>query len=233
VRTVHEAPAARDVTGATCDDGGVTKPAEPTPAPRPGPPAPRGRHNHGLRDMVLSMVVLGVVILVLGLITHSCSFDPGKPDTSGVVTQPVDVHAELQAAATQVHFPLREPHLPAGWHPNSDSVNPLGPDSQYAEVRVGWLTPDNHYAELTQSNADVTDLVRSVTGDADGPVTATGGTTVDGVRWTSYPGVRQEITWIADQGGARLLITGDASPAQFSAMANAVLHGTAVTPLPS
>jgi hypothetical protein len=170
--------------------------------------------------MGISMGVLAVIVLVLGLLTHAFTFSPGKPDTSDMVQPTVDVHAELQAAAPQLKFPLYEPAVPGSWRPNSDSVTPLGQDNQFAELRVGWVTPDGGFLSLAQSNADTATLVKAET-NAGGAVQPTGTQNVAGVTWTVYPGIRSEQAWTTDRNGTRLLITGSATPADFTTLATA------------
>ena len=232
------------MSGATCDDGGVADnpndtAADPqhgttggptsddTPAPRPT----RGGRS-GMRDMLVSMVVLAVGVLLLAGITKGCSFSPGGPstDTSSVPT--VDVTAELQAAAGQVKFPLREPSPPSGWRANSDAVDNVGPNGTDTAVRIGWLTPADHFLQVTQSDDSTLDLVRATAGITDdSPVRPTGTQTVNGTKWTVYPGIRSESSWVADLGAERLFITGNGTPGEFRTLAAATLAGRKVTPV--
>jgi hypothetical protein len=206
-------------TGPTSGDTGA-----PTPPPE-GKRARRGGGRSGMRDMLLSMVVLAVAVLALAGITKGCSFSPGGPSVSSGL-QPADVTAELQAAAGQVKFPLREPHLPRGWHANSDSVDSLGPKGSDQALRIGWITAGGRYVQLSQSNGSVADLVRSAAGlDNDTSVQATGTQVVDGTKWTVYPGVRSESSWATDLGTVRLFITGNGTTNEFRTMAAAILTG--------
>lgn len=225
------------VSRATCDDGGVadnpndtatgqdrataTGPtSDDTPARRPT----RGGRS-GMRDMLVSMVVLAVGVLVLVGITKGCSFSPGGPSTDASALPTVDVTAELQAAAGQVKFTLREPRLPAGWRANSDAVDDVGPNGAGRAVRVGWLTPADHYLQVSQSDDSALDLVRAAAG---GTVRPTGTRTVDGTKWTVYPGVRVESSWVTDLGSERLFITGNGTTDEFRTLAAATLNGRKV-----
>jgi hypothetical protein len=193
----------------------------------PTEPVRTGRGRFGMRDMVLSMVVLAVGVLVLAGISTGFSFSPGgvSVNTSNLPT--VDVPAELRAAVGQVTFPIREPRLPDGWRPNSDSVDSLGPAKA---VRVGWITSGGRYLQLSQSNATPSALVRVAAGLADGvSVSATGTETVNSTKWTVYPGVRSEQSWVVDLGSVRLFITGNGTTAEFRTLAVAVLTGQRVT----
>jgi hypothetical protein len=183
-----------------------------------------------MRDVVLTVVVLAVGVLLLAGLTKGCSFSPGGPSSNAVDVPPVDVTGELQAAAGQVKFPLREPHLPGGWHANSDSVDSLGANGSDQAVRIGWITPGGRYVQVSQSNASVADLVRSAAGlQSDSPVQATGTQVVDSTKWTVYPGVRSETSWATDLGAVRLFITGNGTTNEFRTMAAATLSGRHVT----
>ena len=190
--------------------GAVASPEEPA-----GPP-PKNRMNHGLRDMVLSLIALLVIIAALLLFNKSCSFSPGGPavETSSLPT--VDVGRQFEQVAGTLDFPVRQPTVPTRWRPNSASTGPVPPDS--VVVRVGWVTPDR-YAQLSQSGADAADLVRVETENESAP---TGSVEVDGTQWTVYPGRRSERAWVADLGGTTTLITGSADEDEFRALARAV-----------
>lgn len=203
-------------------------PAGQTPAPER---VSAGRRRSPMRDMLLSMIVLAVAVLLLAGITKGCSFSPGGPNTDTASAPTVDATAELQAAAGQVGFPLREPQLPAGWRPNSDAVDSLGPNGADKAVRVGWLTTGDHFLQLSQSDAAVLDLVRAAAGlDADTAVRPTGTRLVHGTKWTVYPGIRDESSWVADLGSVRLFITGNGTDAEFRTLATATLTGPEVHP---
>jgi hypothetical protein len=59
-------------------------------------------------------------------------------------------------------------------------------------------------------------------------VSATGTETVDSTKWTVYPGIRSEQSWVADLGSVRLFITGNGTPAEFHTLAVAILAGRQV-----
>lgn len=190
----------------------------------------RGGGRSGMRDVLLTVVVLAVGVLLLAGLTKGCSFSPGGPSSNAVNLPPVDVTGELQAAAGQVKFPLREPRLPSGWHANSDSVDTLGANGSDQAVRIGWITPGGRYVQISQSNAPVADLVRSAAGlQGDSSVRATGTQVVDGTKWTVYPGVRSETSWAIDLGAVRLFVTGNGTTKEFRTIAAATLSGRHVT----
>jgi hypothetical protein len=192
----------------------------------PNEPVRTGRGRFGMRDMVLSMVVLAVGVLILAAISTGFSFSPGGVSVNTANLPQVDVSAELRAAVSQVKFPLREPRPLDGWRPNSASVDAIG---QAKAVRVGWITSGGRYLQLSQSNATSVALVRVAAGLADGvTVSATGTEAVNSTKWTVYPGIRSEQSWVADLGSVRLFITGNGTPVEFHTLAVAVLTGRQV-----
>jgi hypothetical protein len=220
-----------DVTWPTWEDGDVAdNPSDETASTESGTerPAPRTvRGRLGMRDMLLSMVVLGVGVVIAAAITQGFSFSPGGAASNTSNVQPVDVSAELRAAAGQVKFPLREPRPPAGWRANSDSVSPIGTEQA---VRIGWITPGGRYLQLSQSNASAADLVRSAAGlGRDISVSATGTETVNGTQWTVYPGIRSELSWVTDLGQVKLFITGNGTTGEFRTLAVAAMTGHLMT----
>jgi hypothetical protein len=234
------------VTEATCDDGGVadnvnetaTGPDQDTAGGDSAAPerksAGRGRSGggrSGMRDMLLSMIVLAIGVLVLAGITKGCSFSPGGPSTDASAVPTVDATAELQAAAGQVKFPLRQPQLPAGWRPNSDAVDSLGPHGNNQAVRIGWITPSGAFLQVSQSDASTADLVRAASGaDNATPVRPIGTEVVSGTKWTVYRGIRAESSWVLDQGVERVFITGNGTKAEFRTLATATTTGPKVAP---
>lgn len=233
------------MTQATWDDGDVADNASDTgtgqghdttegSTSEEAPAQGRGRRSGGMRDMLLSMIVLAVIALVLAALTRGCSFSPGGPSTNSSLLPAVDVGAELQAAAGQMKFPLHQMSLPSGWRANSDSVDPVGPNGVDQAVRIGWITPAGHYLQVSQSNATSVDLVRSAAslGD-DASVSPTGTQLVHGTKWTVYPGVRDESSWVTDPGPERLFITGNGTTSEFATLAEATMSGQPVpTPGP-
>lgn len=182
--------------------------------------------------MLLSMIVLAAACLILAGITRGCSFSPGGPSTNASLLPTVDVGAELQVAASEVKFPLRQMRPPSSWRPNSDSIDPLGTNGAETAVRIGWITPTGHYLQVSQSDASGIILVRSAAGlGDDASISPTGSQTVHGTKWTVYPSVRDESSWVLDQGVERLFITGNGTTSEFDTLAVATLTGQRV-PVP-
>ncbi|WP_051385623.1 DUF4245 family protein [Actinokineospora inagensis] len=168
---------------------------------------------HGPRDMLLSLLALLIIIGLPLWLTRACTFSPGAPQADPAAAPRVDVSANLSQA--QLPFKVRVPVVPAQWHGNSTSVGKVEPDDKV--IRAGWLTPDR-YIQLSQSNADIPELVTSETGAMS---LARGTEDVNGTQWTVFPGRRDELAWVADVNGVRLLITGTGDANEFRALAAA------------
>lgn len=159
---------------------------------------------------------------VAGLFTQ-CSFTPTGPTVDSGSVPTVNVPAELQDAAAGVDFPVVEPQLPASWRANSSNSTTL--PSHTEVVRVGWLTGDAHYVRLAQSTAAEEELV---TGETKQPPQALGTVEAGGRQWVRYQGVRDEQAWVSERDGVRLLITGNATEAEFRTLAETALTAPAV-----
>ncbi|HEX4223058.1 MAG TPA: DUF4245 domain-containing protein [Pseudonocardiaceae bacterium] len=206
-------------------------PEPPTPpAGAPAPPASGGRAARlgwGVKEMSIAVGVLVVAILGLGAITHSFTFNPGGPSTNVASGGPsIDENQQFQLAVGQLRLPLREPKLPAGWHPNSADLDQVGAntaDGQPNDLRIGFITPAGRYVALAESSANAPDLARQEAGLPAGTQMGTKGTVeVDGKTWTIYQGTRSEVSWALDLGPVRILITGNGDQAEFTTMATAV-----------
>lgn len=86
-------------------------------------------------------------------------------------------------------------------------------------VRVGWLTPAGAYAQLSQSDGPLAEVVALEVGRD--KVAAEGTVDVDGVEWTRYPGRRDEPAWAREGDGTVLVVTGNASEADLRVLAAA------------
>jgi Protein of unknown function (DUF4245) len=201
---------------AHCEDGEVSDSGRPP-----------GRAALGMREMIGALAVLLVIVGVLAAVTRSCSFDPGAPAANPSTAPTVDASAKLGQAAASVSFPVRRPALPASWHANSSSTTPVGSGSAAdVIVRVGWLTPGGRYVQLSQSGGTSGDVVTEETGTES---RATGSESVGGTSFDTYPSRRDEVAWVAALDGAVVLITGNATEAEFRELATAVVRAA---PLP-
>lgn len=210
---------------ASWDDGGVSPDPEPTrpPAAAPPPLAKPPRSALTIRDMLVALGVLAVVILVLGGLTRSCSFSPGGPSIDAGRLPVVDAPAELRALAPTVPFPVRVPAVPPGWRSNSVDQDVV---EGGRAVRTGFITPDNRYLRLLQSDAAEATLLAVEAGAA--PVRARGAVDVGGRQWVAYGRDDDEPIWIAELAApspVRVLITGSGTEDDFRALAGGVSTG--------
>lgn len=196
----------------------------------PAPPVSGGRAARlgwGVKEMSIAVGVLVVAILGLGVITHSFTFNPGGPSTNVAAGGPsIDENQQFQIAVAQLHFPLREPKLPVGWHPNSANLDQVGDNAtggQPNDLRIGFITPAGRYVAIAESSAAAPDLARQQAGlPGDTQMAAKGTVDVEGKTWTIYQGTRSEVSWALDLGTVRILITGNGDQAEFTTMATAV-----------
>lgn len=188
-------------------------------APRGGP---GGTGRSGIGPLAIGTLVLAVIVLALTGLTRACSFSPTAPTVDRGSVQRIDVGRASRDAAGVVPFPVRAPAMPADWLAQSSDVRPVGSGQAF---RLGWLTPENNYLRLVQSDAPEDALVTSeqAAPPAVGPVS------VGGRTWTSYRGVRGEALWVTDVDGVRWLVTGDATPARFTQLVTTAL-GSPVVP---
>ena len=171
--------------------------------------------------LAIATIVLAVVVLALTGLTRACSFSPTAPTVDRGAVQRIDVAQVTRDATAAVPFALRAPAMPADWIPQSSDVRPVGGTRAF---RLGWVTPENAFVRLVQSDAPEDALVASEQGTppALGPV-AVGGRT-----WTTYRGVRGEPLWVTDVDGVRWVVTGDATPARFSQLVTTALASPVV-----
>jgi hypothetical protein len=208
------------------DDGRVRSDRE------PAPPAKPPRSALTVRDMVVALGILAVIILVIAGTTGSCSFSPGGPTVDDSRLPVVDAPAELAAIARTTPFPVRVPAVPAGWRSNGvdqDRVPvPNGaPDAANRSVRVGYLTPQDRYLRLVQTDAAEDALLATEAGKQ--PALGAGAKDVSGLHWVVYTRDGGEPIWIAAVPGAtptRALITGSGTDDDFTALAAALATGT-------
>jgi uncharacterized protein DUF4245 len=179
----------------------------------------------------LAPLVLGCILLA-GLV-GMCSFQPGGTNKGTIPSY--DAAAALRADAQTLGFPIRLPHLPPGWQPNSGDRGGIqngrtdpstGQRLNAATSIVGYISPTGMYLSLTQSNADEDKLVGSIHPSA----YPTGTVDVAGTNWVVYQGAGQngadaEPIWTtrltSPAGATQIAITGAGSTDQFRTLATA------------
>ena len=172
--------------------------------------------------LAIGTIVLAVIVLALTGLTRACSFSPTAPTVDRGAVQRIDVAQVTRDATAAVPFALRAPAMPPDWIAQSSDVRPVGGTREF---RLGWVTPDNAFVRLVQSDASEDALVASEQAGppALGPVAAGGRT------WTTYRGIRGEALWVTDVDGVRWVVTGDASPARFTQLVTTA-SGSPVVP---
>lgn len=175
----------------------------PEPAPSlentapPGELRPTGRSNARLRqtvrDMVLSLVVVLAAIAVIMLITWRPTPDPVR------VIDPVPA---LSLARAQADYPVLYPaDLDSAWRPTSArwEITPASqPDPAW---HVGFVTPEDAYAQLGQSATDDPAYVADQVGSAE-PAGEWEG-------WLRYDSVDQRAL-VRVEGGVTVVVSGTA-----------------------
>jgi hypothetical protein len=154
-------------------DSSGTAPLPPAAVPAALAPPPR-RKTKRVRDMVISLIVVGLPIAFVVLVA-----DPHK---AGDPVHPIDYRVDAAGIAREAPFPLAAPTaLPAGWAATSDDLSgtPL-------DYHLGIVTQQRHYADLEQSAGSVGALLGAAL-DA-GATPAGAPVVIDGVRWQPYQG---------------------------------------------
>ncbi|MET3806702.1 hypothetical protein ABIB25_003722 [Nakamurella sp. UYEF19] len=179
------------------------------------------RRNKTVRDMTISMGVIVVGVLILGILNGGFSFSPGK--ASGGIAATADVQGRFGTAGRTAGFAVIVPKgVPAAWKGSSFSItDPPGTKEAPPTVRAGWLTPDGSYITLIESSGPVAAVLGAEIGQTSGAVSGT--VTAGGASWTVSPGVRQETAWTRTAGAVTLLITGNATVADFTTLAGTIV----------
>lgn len=154
------------------------------------------------------LVVFGFVATIVGLTP--------RPDADPVTV--VDVGGALaQARATAPYAVAAPTGLPARWRATSARTSPSGADG--VSWHVGFVTPEDRYAAVEQSNADATSFLAAIgeSGRDDGTVT------VAGTEWKRlYAKAKDQRTLWRTDGSTVLAVTGDASWAELQQLAAAL-----------
>lgn len=167
--------------------------------PAPGEVRPTGRPNARLRQTVTDMVrslalVLGVVAVVL-LITLRPQPDP---------VHVIDPTPTLLTARAQAAYPVLYPAgLDAGWRPTSARWQPTDASTPDPAWHVGFVTPDDEYAQVGQSATTSAAYVIEQT--SGGRPAGSNGT------WQRYDNGNGTLSLVRVDGGVTLVISGTAT----------------------
>ncbi len=195
--------------------------------------------------MFWSLAPLVIGCIVLAGMVGMCSIAPGRTNRGTVPSY--DAASALRADAQTLDFPIRLPHLPAGWQPNSGGRGGIeggrtdlstGKRANAATSIVGYISPKGMYLSLTQSDADEGRLVGAVY-PAHATVYPTGTVDVAGTSWIVYHsddqgGSAAEPVWTtrlaSPAGPTQIAITGAGSTDEFRTLASAT---QSQSPLPA
>ncbi|MFI0983107.1 DUF4245 domain-containing protein [Streptomyces sp. NPDC021093] len=165
------------------------------------------RGNQKIRDMVLSMAVIGgVVALVYTVIPHDEEAEPLKT---------VDYRVELSLAQRSAPYPVLVPQgLPKEWRPTSVTYR----KDEGRAWHLGYLDPQKEYVAVEQSTNDPAKYVPKVTLSAKD----TGRTReVGGRTWQVWEGEKYDALVRTDK-GATTVVMGTATDERLAEMAAAL-----------
>ncbi|HST64270.1 MAG TPA: DUF4245 family protein [Mycobacteriales bacterium] len=173
-----------------------------------------GRSFTGLLWSLVPILVV-VVLLVLwqrGSASPVLTVDPG-PDVA------------YAQRISPVPLPAPGP-LPGTWRstssdvdaPNADPTQPDQPRRSPVTLTIGYLTEDDHFAEVVVGDRPATALLDQ----AEPGATRDGDVVIGTGRWDTYRNQRGEQVLAGTVGRAGVLVTGDASGTDLAALAAAV-----------
>lgn len=148
----------------------------------------RGRESVG--DMVRS---LGLVLLLVGALWFLAQ-PPASDKASIRVVDPTADIAQLQQAAPGTPAPRG---LPAGWRPTSSTPDAEG-------LRIGYVTPDDQYAEYAVAASGSPDFLTQITGQG----AEVGVVQVDGQPWRQFTGRDDATSLVREQAGRTIVVGG-------------------------
>ncbi len=169
-----------------------------------------------LADMARSLILVLVVVVVLLLIGPARALIfPGKDkmapvDYSSVVT------GFRQATRTAALAPMA---LPSSWRANAANLT-QGNAAHGTWLHIGWALPDSRFVELDETNGSTSKLLDSVLGSAGAAVRKN--RVIDGVRWQVRSSARGEPALTRDAGGLFVVMTGNATDAEFVTLASSL-----------
>jgi len=178
--------------------------------------AARPRGFETVRDMVLSMAVVGAVVLGLYLIVAW-----QRPEVQGSALPVVDVQEVVSQVDVSGPFDVRAPSdLPAGWAPTSAWFEGPArfPGLGGSVLHVGYVTPTGSYAEVKQTDGEPDYAVREWAEGGE----ATGRVQVAGSEWTkrlSSEGTKALTTTVAGRPEVLVVVTGKADWPELTELA--------------
>lgn len=191
-------------------DGLVTEtPTEPQGSSAPTR-SPRGRHTVG--DLVRSMSLVLAAVAVVVLLT--LRDDPERP------VQRVDFGQQLQETRRVAAYDVV---APMGLSDRWKATSVRGDNDEGAVTwHIGFVTPEEHYAAVEQSDGPV----KAFLDDHVQGATESGSVTVSGARWQRLEGGKPEQRALVLRGsGVTTMVTGGASFTELRQLAGALKGG--------
>jgi hypothetical protein len=147
--------------------------------------------------MVRSMSVVLALVAVIVLVTMRPHPDPIT------VVDPAPVVA---LAAAQASFPVAAPtNLPEGWRPTSARWEPTTASGDVPVLHIGFVTPSEQYAQVTQSTASSDRYIAEQTDKA----LATGSKDIAGTVWQTWER-KSRRSLVRSVDGVQTIVSGSA-----------------------
>ncbi|MCQ4082289.1 DUF4245 domain-containing protein [Streptomyces sp. RB6PN25] len=170
------------------------------------------RGKQTVRDMVLSMAVIGLVVAGI----YALFLPRGTKES----ITPVDYTVELGQARRAAPYPVAAPSgLPGQWRATSVTYDDSDPRNTH--WHLGFLDPENQYAAIEQSNEDEATFVSAETQQSQ----RSGSQVVDGKTWERYDGGRYRALVLEQKGQngpVTTMVTGTAPYDQLAQLAGAL-----------
>ncbi|MCB5909735.1 DUF4245 domain-containing protein [Streptomyces pinistramenti] len=173
----------------------------------------RGRQT--VRDMVLSLAVIGVLVAAIYIfIPHD---DSSSAEKSAVKT--VDYRVEVTTARRAAPYPVAAPEgLSKDWRATSVSYK-ASSDGKGGAWHLGMLDPEEDYVAVEQSDAPAEKFIKDVTL---GAAKAKGKQAVGSKKWDRYKG-DQYNALVHEEPGVTTVVTGTAPYGRLADLAAALV----------
>ncbi|WP_243719339.1 DUF4245 domain-containing protein [Actinomadura sp. KC06] len=203
-------------------------PAEKAPGGRPVvevSPAVHKRLTTGLGGFTMAMAACLLVVLAIYAIT---------PRSNEELLPTVDYGSQLWAMRNEAPFTSYSPEgLPARWRPTSSRLHGMDSDGKKPVAwHLGFVTPNDEYAALEQSNEKASEYVPRMTNSSK----VVGTQQINGVVWTKYHRKDKKANSLARTlpDGVSLVVTGTASYEELTILAASLKpqskNGAGLTP---